>query len=139
SDVFFNNDAVTFPDGPTNRNVTPVGTVQPSAITVNNSAGNDYTIGDSASGGVIGGTASLTKSGTGALTLAGANTFNGGATLNAGTLAINNASALGTTAGTFTINGGTIDNTTAGSLTTSNYLQTWAADFAFTGTQSLNL
>jgi autotransporter-associated beta strand protein len=91
-------------------------------------------------GGIISGsTYSLTKAGNGALTLTAANTFTGGTTLNAGTLNINNASALGTVAGTFVINGGTINNTTAGAITTLNYPMTWGGNFAFTGTQNLNL
>ncbi|MFN3840833.1 MAG: beta strand repeat-containing protein, partial [Cyclobacteriaceae bacterium] len=90
-------------------------------------------------GGVISGGFSLTKSGAGTLTLAGANIFTGGTILNAGTLNINSSGALGTTAGTFIINGGTIDNTTGGSITTLNYAQNWNGDFIFTGTQNLNL
>ncbi len=90
-------------------------------------------------GGIISGGFRLTKSGAGILTLSGVNTFTGGTTLNAGTLNINSANALGTVAGTFIINGGSIDNTTAGSITTVNYPITWNADIAFTGTQNLNL
>ena len=83
----------------------------------------------------------LTKggSGSGALTLSAANTFTGGFNLNAGTVNINNAQALGTTAGTFVINGGIIDNTSGGSITTLNYPQTWGGDFTFTGSNALNL
>jgi autotransporter-associated beta strand protein len=90
-------------------------------------------------GGIISGAFRLTKAGSGALTLSGANNYTGGMTLSAGTLNINNASALGTIAGTFIINGGTIDNTTAGSITTVNYPQTWGGDFTFAGSQNLNL
>ena len=90
-------------------------------------------------GGVISGGFRLTKSGAGALTLSGVNTFTGGTTLTAGTLNINNSQALGTVAGTFIINGGTIDNTSAAAITTLNYPQTWGGDFAFTGSQNLNL
>ena len=71
--------------------------------------------------------------------MSGANTFTGGTTLTAGTLDINNPSALGTVAGTFTINGGTIDNNSGGDITTLNYPQSWASDFIFTGTNNLNL
>ncbi len=88
---------------------------------------------------------SLTKAGTGPLTLSGANTFTGGVRLTAGTLNINSATALGTVAGTFTIYPGTtIDNTSgAGGSTltlTNNYPQTWNGDFTYLGTggRSLN-
>jgi len=80
----------------------------------------------------------LTKDGAGTWTLSGANTFEGGTTLNAGKLNINHATAIGT--GIFTILGGTIDNTSgsANTLTTNN-VQNWNGDFTFTGTSDLNL
>ena len=90
--------------------------------------------------GVISGSGALTKdtSAASALTLSNANTYTGTTTLTAGTLNINNATALGT--GTFIVNGGTIDNTSAGAITlTNNNVQTWGGNFAFTGTQNLNL
>ncbi|MEI6881234.1 MAG: YDG domain-containing protein, partial [Bacteroidota bacterium] len=89
--------------------------------------------------GAISGSGLLTLNGLGATTLSGTNINTGGVTLSNGTLNINSASALGTTAGTFVINGGTIDNTSGGNITTSNYPQTWGADFAFTGSNALNL
>jgi autotransporter-associated beta strand protein len=61
----------------------------PSAILANNSAKN-YTIGGSA----IGETASLTKSGTGTLTLTAANTFSGNVTVNTRTITINSPGVL---------------------------------------------
>ena len=61
-------------------------------MTVNNSSG-DYVFGG---GGVIAGIGGITKSGTRALTLSTANTYAGTTTLNAGTLNINNATAIGT-------------------------------------------
>jgi autotransporter-associated beta strand protein/surface protein len=80
----------------------------------------------------------LTKQGTGALTLSGANTYSGVTTLSAGTLNINNASAIGT--GTFIISAGTIDNTSGEAITLStNNPQNWNGNFTFTGTHSLNL
>jgi autotransporter-associated beta strand protein len=85
-----------------------------------------------------GGNVSLTKAGTGTLTLSGANTFSGGTILNAGTLNINNNSALGAVGtgglGTFTINGGTIDNTSASAVTISGLPESWNGNFTFAGT-----
>jgi autotransporter-associated beta strand protein len=90
-------------------------------------------------GGIISGSGySLTKAGAGTLTLSGANTYTGGTTLSAGTLNINSASAIGS--GSFTISGGTLNNTSGSSVTLStNNALTWNGDFAFTGTNDLNL
>ncbi len=117
-----------------------------SLVALTNATNRTFTVADDGTAnsdltisGVISTTGALTKAGAGTLTLSGVNTFIGGATLNAGTLNINNAQALGTVAGTFIINGGTIDNTTGGAITTLNYPQTWGGDFTFTGTQNLNL
>lgn len=91
-------------------------------------------------GGLISGTGGgFNLSGSGTLTLSGANTYTGNTTLAANTtLNFNNASAIGT--GTLVINGGTLNNSTAAAITNSkNNLQTWAGDFAFTGTKDLNL
>ncbi|MCM8791143.1 MAG: autotransporter-associated beta strand repeat-containing protein, partial [Candidatus Omnitrophica bacterium] len=93
--------------------------------------------------GVISDAGNLIKQGTGALTLSGANTFGGignSLTLDAGTLNINNSSALGNANNTFIINGGMINNTSGAAITlANNYAQTWAGDFTFTGTNSLDL
>ena len=77
----------------------------------------------------------LTKSGIGSLILAPStsNTYSGTTTLNAGTLVINSASALGS--GSLVINGGTIDATVSGVSTTNP--ETWSGSFAFQGTNSL--
>jgi autotransporter-associated beta strand protein len=56
---------------------------------------------------VISGNGSIIQNGVGTLTLSSANTYTGGTTLTAGTLAIGNNAALGT--GTVTFNGGTLD------------------------------
>ena len=84
------------------------------------------------------GAVAVTKAGTGTLTLAGSDTYSGGTTLSAGQLNINAASALGT--GPFTISGGTIGNTSGAAITLStNNAQNWNGDFAFAGTNDLNL
>ena len=67
----------------------------------------------------------IIKSGAGQLNLSGNNSFDGGVTLNAGTLSIRHANALGT--GTLTINGGTL--TIADTVTVNNNAQIWAGDF----------
>jgi len=77
---------------------------------------------------------SLTKNGNGTLTLQAANTFDGGVTLNVGTLVFNNAASLGS--GTFTINGGTID----GNNVTIANAQVWNGDFTYgAAVNTLNL
>ncbi|MGL6073984.1 MAG: beta strand repeat-containing protein [Fimbriiglobus sp.] len=81
---------------------------------------------------------SLTKQGTATLTLSGNNTYTGGTTLTAGTLAINSATAIGT--GAFNIAGGTLDNSSSGAITLStNNATNINGNFTFTGTQALNL
>jgi autotransporter-associated beta strand protein len=67
----------------------------------------------------------LTLPGAGTVALSAANTFGGGVNLNAGTLNINNASALGT--GTLTINGGAV----YGQNVTITNPSAWNGDFAF--------
>jgi autotransporter-associated beta strand protein len=89
---------------------------------------------------ILGGAGALAKAGAGTLTLAGTNTLTGGVTLNAGTLNINNATALGTVAGTFTIGGvTTIDSSAADVAMTANNPQAWNADFTFTGSYNLDM
>ncbi len=87
-----------------NANVAPV------SITVNNPSG-DYTISGS---GAITGIASLSKSGVGKLTLSTANTYNGGTTINAGTLALSGSGTLGSSSSALTLNGGLLDLGTLG-------------------------
>lgn len=134
ADRFLNLDTVTFGDGPSNRNVSITGNVAPTAVTVNNSAGNDYTF----SGGAIDGGTTLTKSGSGKLTLANANTHTGGITLNAGTLNVNHPSALGS--GLLVIAGGSLDNTSGAAVTVATGTpQSWNGNFSFLGTNNLDL
>jgi len=101
ADEFYNLDIVRFDDTSTNGNVTITGTVQPATVLVTNNS-RAYTIG----GGVLGGIASLTKSGSGSLTLNSSNSYSGGTTLNAGTIFLMQYQALGN--GTLTLNGGTL-------------------------------
>jgi autotransporter-associated beta strand protein len=107
---------------------------------------------------ILGGAVDLNKTTAGTVTLSGANIYTGlttltdgtlnlmgdntlatgGVTLTAGTLNLGTATALGT--GTLTIDGGTIDNTSAGALTlTTNNAQAWGGNFAFGGSDDLNL
>ena len=66
-------------------------------------------------GGVVSGTGALVKNGASELTLNGVNTFQGGTTLNAGTLTLGTSSALGS--GGLTVGGAaTLDNSSAFSL-----------------------
>lgn len=74
----------------------------------------------------------------GALTLGGSNTISSGVTLNAGTLNVNHAAALGSSL--FTINGGRIDNTTGSAITNSqNGPINIYSNFTFLGSRDLNL
>ena len=132
--IFFDGDDVTFNDSNNNHYTVNINTtVQPGSITVNNNNGN-YTF----NGNTIAGPGALTKSGTSALTINTSNSYSGGTTLNAGTLNLGNASALGT--GTLTINAGTIDNTSGGAMQLSNSIpQVWAGNFTFAGSNSLDL
>jgi autotransporter-associated beta strand protein len=65
------------------------------------------------------GTGAVVKSGTGTLTLEGANTYTGGTTLSGGALAVGADSALGNSAGGLTFGGGTLQWTSAFDLSRS--------------------
>ena len=112
------------------------------AVSMNNKALTIDGSGDTTISGLISGGGLMTKSGTGSLTLSGANTYSSGTTLSAGTLNINNAGSGGTSSaigtGAFSINGGTIDNTTSGAIVLStNNAITFGGNFTFGGTQNL--
>jgi autotransporter-associated beta strand protein len=75
--------------------------------------------------GAISGSGGLAKTGASALALAGANTFTGGVTLQAGALHINSVGVMGVSGplgngGTFTIHGGIIDNTSGAAKVVAN-------------------
>ncbi len=126
--LFFNGDSVTFDDtGAPNYAVSLGGTVTPGNITVN--ASGNYLFGG---GGSIIGPASLTKNGTGALTLATGNSFSGGTTINGGTLVVNNNTALGT--GSLILNVGVLDNNSGNNVVVSGVPQVmWNSDITFGG------
>jgi autotransporter-associated beta strand protein len=105
--TFYNNDDVLLNDTAATRSVSLSGTLAPRGAEISTSLGYAFT-----GAGAIGGSASLTKNGSGTLTFSNtaANTFSGGLVLNAGTIALANdtlnANGLGT--GTVTLNGGVI-------------------------------
>ncbi|MFS2123315.1 autotransporter-associated beta strand repeat-containing protein [Pseudomonas sp. Pseusp97] len=86
-------------------------------------------------GGVLTGIGQLVKNGASKLTLNGVNTYSGGTTLNAGTLTMGNAGALGTSA--LTVGGAaTLENTSPLSLANDITLN---ADLALAGSNNLTL
>jgi autotransporter-associated beta strand protein len=86
--------------------------------------------------GVVG-TKALAKSGNGTLVLSGTNAFSGGFTNIAGTTVLGATNSLGT--GPLTILGGTLDSMAANLVMLQNNAQYWNGDFAFAGTQNLDL
>ncbi len=103
----------------------------------NLSAGGDNT--STTYAGVISGTnGTLTKTGTGSLTLNGANTLTGGINLNSGTLILGNDAALGGAGSVLTIAGGTTVNVTAARTTPNNNAQVWNGNWTFTGSNTWN-
>jgi fibronectin-binding autotransporter adhesin len=117
---------------------------------------------DTTYSGTLSGTASpiggsVVKTGSGHLTLSGAQAYTGMFTMNSGTVTlsnsnsfrhfflnggtanINNAGALGNTGGSLVIAGGTLDNTTVAAITASAKQLVLNGDFAFTGTRDLAL
>ena len=92
SEKFFNLDSVTFDNTSTNPNaVQLVGNLQPTSVTVD--ATRNYTF---AGSGSITGSASLTKNGTGTLTVTTANSNTGGTQILGGVVEVGNGGSLGT-------------------------------------------
>ena len=101
--AFVDGDTVTF-NNSSGGVITLSGVVTPDSTTVDSSG--DYTF----ESGTLAGDGGITKSGTGKLTLSFANTFLGEVVVNAGTLAVTDANALGATStGTRIISGATLD------------------------------
>lgn len=129
--------AVVFEDtlsGASPITVSVAAAVSPSSVMVNSDA-KAYTL----SGGAIAGACGLSKSGAAALTLAGTNTFAGGVALNAGTLVLGSAGALGVTGALSIAQGTTLNSAVAGLVNAGGNAVVINGDFAFAGTQSLNL
>ncbi len=93
AEKFHQGDAVTFNDDGTTKAVTLAASVMPASIIFNHSTGNDYSLTGT---GVITGAATLTKTGTGVLTLSTPNTYSGGTTISDGKIVATVANALGT-------------------------------------------
>ncbi len=108
--------------------------VAPNSTVFNNST-KDYVITSSGNFGITSG--ALVKNGTGKLSINNANSYPGGTTLNAGTLQLGNANAIGS--GLLTINGGSLDSSVSNLVNAGNNPQLWNGDFTFIGTESLNL
>ena len=103
---FMTNDQALFDDtatGTTNVAINDA-TFSPASTTFNNSTKN-YTL--TGANGIN--TGSLTKSGTGTLTVSNPNTYAGGTTITAGTVALSGAGTLGAPTGALAVNGGTLD------------------------------
>ena len=102
AEKFYQADAVIFDNsGLTTPNVNLVGDMLPTSVTVNSSG--NYLL----TGGGIAGMGTLSKSGSGTLTLANNNTFTGATTIGGGTLQLGNGGAAGNLAGNI-VNHGTL-------------------------------
>ncbi|HEU5123696.1 MAG TPA: autotransporter-associated beta strand repeat-containing protein [Verrucomicrobiae bacterium] len=98
---------VLFDDTASSTNVNLTTTLTPSQIVVSNDAVSYQFSGS----GSLSGSTGLTKYGTNDLTISTANTFSGDVTINAGTIALGNATALGSGSDAIEIkNGGALDN-----------------------------
>jgi autotransporter-associated beta strand protein len=83
-----------------------------STLTINSATNQTYGASTGNTGGLLTGNLRLVKAGTGTETLAGANTYTGGTTVNAGVLSIVNATGSGTGTGAVMVaNGGTLNGT----------------------------
>lgn len=111
------------------------GSIQNGVLT---SASSDFDARSGSVYAVLAGSVGLVKSGSGALSLFGNNTYSGATTMNGGVLNLNSALAL--SGGSFSFNSGVLDNTlgSAVSLSTGN-AQFWNGDITFLGSNPLNL
>jgi hypothetical protein len=101
--LFADNDQVTFDGSGANPVVSIVGTVAPASIAVTSDLPTNYSF----TGGTLGGSGSLVKSGTATLTLAGPVSRGGSTTVTGGALVIGNGSTAGDAiAGPVSVDGG---------------------------------
>jgi len=103
--LFFNGDAVVFDDTATGTSIEMQGTLLPFSVTFDNSSKN-FTV---AGPGLLSGTTGITKNGTGALTLGGANTFTGAVSINSGVLNLGSQQSLGQNTGVTVASGARVD------------------------------
>jgi len=118
--TYTDNCYVTFNDTATSANVTIAAPVSPAAVTFSNSILN-YTVSGTGNGGLAGATG-LTKSGTGTLTLSGANTQTGNTMVQGGNLTISGGT-FGSSGSTIQVGNGATGisfNMTGGTVTASN-------------------
>ncbi len=104
ADVFRTGDSVTFDDAPGVADLTLVGTLAPGSVTVN--ASNTFSFGGT---GILSGNASLTKSGTGLLTIAGSHPLTGNISVTGGTLQLGLAAGFPNASGFAVGPGATLD------------------------------
>ena len=122
---FFQGDAVTFDDSGTGggaaRAVTLNTLVTPGSVSFNNSTSTPYTISGT---GAIGGATSLTKSGTGVVTLSNSNSYTGATTVSEGTLKV--TGSIGSSAVTVNGTGTVLASGTSGTIGKSVTIQNGA-------------
>jgi|GEM_PF-3177740 len=112
SQTFFQQDKVTFDDSTTNTSIFLLDAVTPSSITFNTAASTYQLTGS----GRITGATSITKNGTGTVTISTVNDGYGAVTINSGTLVLDFSATLGS--GPVNIAGGTLALSTPASNTT---------------------
>ncbi len=150
SDRYYDLDMLTFDNSGTTKTVTITAALNPGTMTVNSNS--DYTF--QGTGAIGGGTGmTLTKSGTGKLTIknTGTNSYGGGTTINAGTLQIgDNTSGSGLGTGNVVNNGAllyyrTDDSAISGSMSGSGSLEkkgagklTLSGSNSFTGATTIS-
>jgi autotransporter-associated beta strand protein len=132
---FATGDSVTFDDTATsNKDVTISGAVSPNSILVNSSSNYSFSADSSVEGSGITGASTLTKQGTGTLTINNSNSFKGGTTIEKGTISIATSDSLGT--GDITFAGGTLSASETFKLT--NKIAVYTPDGSTASTVNLS-